>query len=86
MVSLLVGKKKNSCRLKTNYCKQSRTLFVNSHTSEHGYITVLIKLLVEKLCVTQYVVDAFSNYRCVADQCKHCFTVNTNFTVDGNGY
>jgi len=81
---LLVGKKKFSISLKTSYCKQSRTLFINSYSYEHGYLTAVIELLIKKLFVTRYVVDAFSNYRCVADQCKHCFTINTNFTVDGN--
>lgn len=84
-MTLLVGKKKFSSRLKTNYCKQSRTLFINSYAYEHGYVTAVIKLLIKKLFVTQYVIEAFSNYRCVPDLCKHCFTVNTNFTVDGNG-
>lgn len=84
MVTLLVVKKKISSGLKTHYCKQSRTLFINSYTYEHGCVTAVIKLLIKKL-FAQFVVDAFSNCRCVADHCKHCFTVNTNFTVDGNG-
>lgn len=45
-------------------------LFINSYTYEHGDVAATIKMLIKKL-FAGFVVDAFSNYRCVADHCKH---------------
>lgn len=55
VVTLPAEKKKtkhSSIRLKANYCKTNRTLFINSYTSELRFVSGLIKLFIEELCYT----------------------------------